>query len=207
MILIENKLELFENVVYKNRLLEYEKQRKKIQEERERLKAEKQKALEEEASEMIKRRRNLALVLGNEETAKAKEEKRVLELRKMNELEEDLMEAVREKARNLTSKACYEDLLINGVKVTFDHLEPGTYRFGLTQKDMDRFFNKIKALAKEENLELIPIVMDDSMIGGHVVSDEANTYNLNNDLHNMIEEKRYEIGKLLYNRFKKGGNL
>lgn len=207
MILIENKLELFENVVYKNRLLEFEKQKEKIEEEKERLKAEKQKALEEEAAEMIERRRKLALVLGNEETAKAKEEKRVLELRKMNELEEDLIEAVRERAKKMTLKDCYEDLLIDGVKVTFDHLEPGTYLFGLTQKDMDRYFDKIVALAEKEDLNLIPVAMNDAMIGGHVVSDEANTYNLNNDLYNIIEEKRYEIGKLLYKKFKEGGNL
>ncbi|MCD1147791.1 hypothetical protein LQU94_06650 [Peptoniphilus sp. KCTC 25270] len=201
MLMIENKLELFEDVVYKSRLLDFDKRKTRIQEETEKIVKEKEEALREEKETMMERRHKLATVLGNEKISKAKEQRRVLELQKMDQLEEDFVEAIMERAKKFTLEDRYREILLKGIDVTFSHLTPGTYRMGLTQKDMDVFFEEIEEKGKKLGISLIPNVMGEEIIGGHVVSDEANTYNLNNDLRTMVEEKRYEIGKLLYKLF------
>lgn len=203
MILIENKLEMFENVVYKNRVLDYQKKKYQWETERDRIKKEKELALKKETTEMVARRHKLARELGNEEIAKAKEERRVLELRTMNELEDDLIQTIRKKAWEWTNSSDYEKHLIDGIKVTFSHLSKETYRLGLTKKDMDKYFSKVIEIAKEKEIELIPVIKSDSIIGGHILSNEEKTYNLNNDIYTIIEEKRYEIGMLLHDFFKR----
>lgn len=203
MILIENKLEMFENVVYKNRVLDYQKKKEQWESEKNRIKKEKEIALNREVTDMVARRHKLAKELGNEKIAKAKEERRVLELQIMNELEDDLIKAIRERASKWTDSDEYEKHLVDGIKVTFGHLKPGTYKIGLTQKDMDKYYEEIEKIGLESGINLIPVVKNNSIIGGHIVSNESSTYNLNNDIYTMIEEKRYEIGMLLHDLFKK----
>ncbi|WP_455256932.1 hypothetical protein [Peptoniphilus asaccharolyticus] len=203
MILIENKLEMFENVVYKSRVTEFKKKIAQWETERDRIKKEKEDALEREATDMIARREKLARELGNEQIAKAKEEKRVLELRIMNELEDDLIQAIRQRAWVWTDSEEYKKHLIDGIKVTFNHLKEGTYRLGLTKKDMDKYYGEVEKIAEGMGIKLIPVIKKDWMIGGHILSNEAKTYNLNNDIYTIIEEKRYEIGMLLHDLFKK----
>lgn len=203
MILIEKKLEMFENVVYKNRVLEYNKKKEQWEAEKARIKREKEVALKKETTDMVARRHKLARELGNERIAKAKEERRVLELMTMNQLEDDLIQAIRDRAWKWTFSDDYEKHLINGILVTFNHLSEGTYRIGLTQKDMNKYYPKIQTLASSQNITLLPAVLNDSIIGGHIISDEKGTYNLNNDIYTIIEEKRYEIGMMLHDLFKK----
>lgn len=201
MILIENKLNIFEDIVYKSRLLQFEQAKEKIETEKERLIEEKKKELDEETRLIVDRRENLARVLGNEEIAKAKEERRILQLKKMGELENELIEAVSQKAKAFADDPQYEAFLMKGIRESIDFIEAGNYRLGLVQKDLDKYFDKIQALGREKNIEFQPVVMEDRIIGGHVISDQDNTYNLNNDLRTMIEEKKYEIGKLLHMLF------
>ncbi|WBW49765.1 hypothetical protein O6R05_07110 [Peptoniphilus equinus] len=203
MIYIENKLEMFENVVYKNRVTEYERKKAQWDEEKERIQKDKAAALARETEDMVARRSKLARELGNEDIAKAKERRRVLELQVMDELQEDLIEAVRERVSKWTATENYHAKLIDGIKVTIDHLKPGTYYMGLTGRDMEAYFDEIQTLGRAKQLHFIPVVEEDSIIGGHIVTDEAKTYNLNNDLYTLIEETRYDIGMLLHKLFKK----
>lgn len=198
MILIENKLEMFENVVYKNRVLEFEKIKAKWEEESKNAKLDKENYLKNQEEEIIARRRKLAKELGNEKIAKAKEEKRVLELRKMNELEDDLINEIRHRVEKWTMGDEYPQRLFEKIRESFSNLESGSYKIGLTQRDMDKYFTKIQEMAKEKEINLIPRIMPDSIIGGHIITDMEESYNLNNDLYNLIEDRRYEIGKLLY---------
>ena len=66
MLQVENKLELFEDVVYKRRLLDLEKRREAWEDEKENLIARKNKQLSEEQQHIVERRENLARVMGNE---------------------------------------------------------------------------------------------------------------------------------------------
>ena len=202
MILIENKLDIFEDIVYKSRLLELQAEKDRLIKEKEKLREEKQKIIDQETEEAVNRRVKLAQVIGNEEIAKAKEQKRILQLKKMSDLEKDLLESIRQRAREFTQSPAYEEILIKDVKSSFGHLEPGLYQLGLTKRDMDLYFEKIQKIANELRIDLRPLILEDKAIGGHVLTDANNTYNLNNDLYTRIDEKKYEIGRLLHNLFK-----
>ena len=203
MLQVENKLELFEDVVYKRRLLDLEKRREAWEEEKENLIARKDKQLSEEKQHIVERRENLARVMGNEEIAKARENERVLELKKIDELGDDFILAIRRRVSDYTETDEYKNNFLNRVMETLDELEPGEYHIGMVKRDLDTFEDSVLESANEKGFTLHPYMLPDDRIGGHTLMDMKKTYNLNYDLATKITEKRYEIGKLLYGLFRK----
>ncbi len=201
MVLIENKLELFHRVVYSSRLKKYEREFSEWEKEKKNLEENRKKDLEEETKRIVDRRKKLAKTLSNEELKKAQEERRILQLKKMGEFEDDLILEVRKRVIEFTKTDEYVDKLFKGIKVTLSHLEPGSYIIGLTKNDGDKYFNRVQELAKDYSINLDLRVEPDEIIGGHTLSD-GNKYTLNKDLQNIIEDKRYEIGKLLYDNLR-----
>ena len=203
MLQVENKLELFEDVVYKRRLLDLEKRREAWEEEKENLIARKDKQLSEEQQHIVERRENLARVMGNEEIAKARENERVLELKKIDELGDDFILAIRRRVSEYTETDEYKNNFLDRVMETLDDLEPGEYQIGMVNEDLDKFKDSVLESAEQKGFTLHPYVLPDDRIGGHTLMDMKKTYNLNYDLATKITEKRYEIGKLLYGLFRK----
>lgn len=203
MLQLENKLELFEDVVYKRRLLDLEKRREAWEEEKENLIARKDKQLSKEKQHIVERRENLARVMGNEEIAKARENERVLELKKIDELGDDFILAIRRRVRDYTETDEYKNNFLDRVMETLDGLEPGEYHIGMVKRDLDTFEDSVLESAEQKGFTLHPYVLPDDRIGGHTLMDMKKTYSLNYDLATKIIEKRYEIGKLLYGLFRK----
>lgn len=203
MLQVENKLELFEDVVYKRRLLDLEKRREAWEEEKENLIARKDKQLSEEQQHIVERRENLARVMGNEEIAKARENERVLELKKIDELGDDFILAIRRRVSEYTETDEYKNNFLDHVMETLDDLEPGEYQIGMVNEDLDKFKDSVLESAEQKGFTLHPYVLPDDRIGGHTLMDMKKTYSLNYDLATKITEKRYEIGKLLYGLFRK----
>lgn len=203
MLQLENKLELFEDVVYKRRLLDLEKRREAWEEEKENLIARKDKQLSEEKRHIVERRENLARVMGNEEIAKARENERVLELKKIDELGDDFILAIRRRVRDYTETDEYKNNFLDRVMETLDELESGEYHIGMVKRDLDTFEDSVLESASQKGFTLHSYVLPDDRIGGHTLMDMKKTYNLNYDLATKITEKRYEIGKLLYGLFRK----
>lgn len=203
MLQLENKLELFDDVVYKRRLLDLEKRREAWEEEKENLIARKDKQLSEEKQHIVERRENLARVMGNEEIAKARENERVLELKKIDELGDDFIFAIRRRVRDYTETDEYKNNFLDRVMETLDELEPGEYHIGMVKRDLDTFEDSVLESASQKGFTLHPYVLPDDRIGGHTLMDMKKTYSLNYDLATKITEKRYEIGKLLYGLFRK----
>lgn len=203
MLQVESKLELFEDVVYKRRLLDLEKRREAWEDEKENLIARKNKQLSEEQQHIVERRENLARVMGNEEIAKARENERVLELKKINELGDDFVDAIRSRVKEYTATEAYKDNVLHRVMETLDTLEPGEYHIGMVKEDLDAFQDAVLTSAKEKGFTLHPYVLPEECIGGHTLMDMKKTYSLNYDLATKITEKRYEIGKLLYGLFRR----
>ena len=203
MLQVENKLELFEDVVYKRRLLDLEKRREAWEEEKENLIARKDKQLSEEQQHIVERRENLARIMGNEEIAKARENERVLELKKIDELGDDFILAIRRRVSEYTETDEYKNNFLDRVMETLDDLEPGEYQIGMVNEDLDKFKDSVLESAEQKGFTLHPYVLPDDRIGGHTLMDMKKTYNLNYDLATKITEKRYEIGELLYGLFRK----
>ena len=202
MLQVESKLELFENVVYKRRFVELEKRKEAWEEEKNNLLRRKEKQLHDEKEAIVRRRADLARVMGNEEIAKAKENERVLELKKINELKKDFIDAIRERAAEYTFTDQYATDLATRVEESFDDLKAGEYRFAMVAGDMDKYFEGFRAMAEKKGIILHPETLEDWHIGGHTISDMEKTYSLNYDLYTLIEDKRYAIGKLLYRLFR-----
>lgn len=202
MLQIENKLELFENVVYKRRMLDLDKRKEVWEEERKDLLKKKSEVLGAEKTRIVKRREDLARIQGNEQIAKAREDERVLRLKKLNQLEEDFVEAIRARVGEYTHTPAYGEDLMKDIDASLAELPPGEFRIGLVQADTDRYLDEILARAEEKGFTLKPFVLEDYRIGGHTISDIERTYSFNSDLYTKIEEKRYEIGKLLYRLFR-----
>ena len=120
MLQVESKLELFENVVYKRRFVELEKRKEAWEEEKNNLLRRKEKQLHDEKEAIVRRRADLARVMGNEEIAKAKENERVLELKKINELKKDFIAAIRERAAEYTFTDQYATDLATRVEESFN---------------------------------------------------------------------------------------
>ena len=201
MLQVESKLELFENVVYKRRLTDLQKRKEAWEQEKNSLLERKEKQLNEEKDNIVRRRADLARVMGNEKIAKAKENERVLELKKINELKKDFIEAIRARAVEYTHTPQYGEDLAMRVEESLNELKPGEYRFHMVAADMERFFDTFKAMAEEKGIVLHGETLEDARIGGHTISDMDRTYSLSYDLYTMIEDKRYAIGKLLYRLF------
>ena len=201
MLQVESKLELFEDVVYKRRLVDLQKRKEAWEQEKNSLLERKEKQLNEDKDNIVRRRADLARVMGNEKIAKAKENERVLELKKINELKKDFIEAIRARAVEYTHTPQYGEDLAMRVEESLNELKPGEYRFHMVAADMDRFFDEFKAMAEEKGIVLHGETLEDARIGGHTISDMDRTYSLNYDLYTMIEDKRYDIGKLLYRLF------
>ena len=201
MLQVESKLELFENVVYKRRLTDLQKRKEAWEQEKNSLLERKEKQLNEEKDNIVRRRADLARVMGNEKIAKAKENERVLELKKINELKKDFIEAIRARAVEYTHTPQYGEDLAMRVEESLNELKPGEYRFHMVAADMERFFDEFKAMAEEKGIVLHGETLEDARIGGHTISDMDRTYSLNYDLYTMIEDKRYAIGKVLYRLF------
>ncbi len=202
MLQVESKLELFENVVYKRRFVELEKRKEAWEEEKNNLLRRKEKQLHDEKEAIVRRRADLARVMGNEEIAKAKENERVLELKKINELKKDFIAAIRERAAEYTFTDQYATDLATRVEESLGDLEAGEYRFAMVAEDMDKYFEGFRAMAEKKGIILHPETLEDWHIGGHTISDMEKTYSLNYDLYTLIEDKRYAIGKLLYRLFR-----
>lgn len=202
MLQVENKLEIFEDVVYKRRLVDLQKRKKAWEQEKNSLIERKEKQLDEEKDNIVRRRAELARVMGNEKIAKAKENERVLELKKINELKKDFIEAIRERAVEYTRTKKYAEDLAARVEESMKDLKPGEYRFSMVAADMDRFFDGFKVMAEGMGITLHGETLEDTRIGGHTISDMDRTYSLNYDIYTMIDEKRYAIGKLLYRLFR-----
>ncbi|MDY3118100.1 MAG: hypothetical protein SOW18_01015 [Peptoniphilus sp.] len=202
MLQVESKLELFENVVYKRRLLDLEKRKEAWEQEKKNLIERKEKQLHEEKDNIVQRRANLARIIGNEKIAKAKENERVLELKKINELKKDFIEAIHARAEEYTRTDKYADDLAARVAESFKDLPTGEYYFAMVRSDMDKYFDRFRTMAEKEGIVLHGEILDDSRIGGHTISDMERTYSLNYDLHTLIADKRYAIGKLLYRLFR-----
>ncbi|MBU5428247.1 V-type ATP synthase subunit E [Tissierella pigra] len=207
MITIDNKLDIFYRLVYKD---EEEKCKKLLEEQEERNK----KILEEKTSnltkakeDLIERKRNIAEIAKNEMISKAIENNRERILSKREELLVDLVEALEEKSREFTKTKAYESYVLSKIKNLIDEIEEDSIIIGLMEEDIEKLQGAIVKLGKENNKDISCNVVKRDLIGGFILSDKNRTYNLDNSFKTIISANRYEIGKKLYGSLEKTGDL
>jgi vacuolar-type H+-ATPase subunit E/Vma4 len=207
MITIDDKLDIFYKLVYKD---EEEKCKRFLEEQEERNKKileEKTSSLMEAKENLLERKRNLAEIQKNQMISKAIEKNRERILSKREELLEDLMQTLEEKAKEFTKTNDYENYVLSKIQKLINEVEEHSIIIGLTKIDLERLKNSIIKIGEESNKEISFSVITKDLIGGFILSDKNRTYNLDNSFKIIIFSNRYEIGKKLHGFLEKTGDL
>ncbi len=205
MILLENKLEMFNKIVYKTKEVECAK---KIQEFKDRCNEEKENKkieLEKSSEETIKRRVNLAQKRKYEILAKVSEDKRISELQKNEELRAKFVVELEKKVVEFTQSEEYIVFYKEKFSKLLEELDDGEYILRVLAKDKTRLFDIYNEMVKDREINLIYEELDERLLGGFTISDKKETYNIDSSLKEKINDRKYDIGKLLDFTLKKAG--
>lgn len=205
MILLENKLEMFNKIVYKTKEVECAKKlqefKDKCNEEKENKKIE----LEKNSEETIKRRVNLAQKRKYEILAKVSEDKRISELQKNEELRAKFVVELEKKVVEFTQSEEYIVFYKEKFSKLLEELDDGEYILRVLAKDKTRLFDIYNEMVKDREINLIYEELDERLLGGFTISDKKETYNIDSSLKEKINDRKYDIGKLLDFTLKKAG--
>lgn len=205
MILLENKLEMFNKIVYKTKEVECAK---KIQEFKDRCNEEKENKkieLEKNSEETIKRRVNLAQKRKYEILAKVSEDKRISELQKNEELRAKFVVELEKKVVEFTQSEEYIVFYKEKFSKLLEELDDGEYILRVLAKDKTRLFDIYNEMVKDREINLVYEELDERLLGGFTISDKKETYNIDSSLKEKINDRKYDIGKLLDFTLKKAG--
>lgn len=207
MITLDDKLDIFYKVVFKE---EEEKCKKRLEELEERNKLaleEKIAEIEKKKEETIARRKLLAETQKNEMLSKAIGENRSRILQKREETLTDLISTLENKAREFALSKDYKDYILDKILNVIKGIEEEEIVIGLLEKDKINLEETIRQLGEDNNKNISFYTVVSDIIGGFILSDKDRSYNLDNSFKTIIEENRYLIGKRLYLSLEKTGGL
>lgn len=205
MILLENKIAIFNKIVF---LKQKEECEKRIREEKEKAKkilAEKIESLKKDEEAFVDRRVTLAKRRGYELIASVEEQKRVLFLEEDEKLLNELLETLSQKLLAFTKTDEYVNLETENFKDILDEIDEKSIYLYVKNDENKKLIEKFKEIAKEKGVELNIDELYEYHIGGFIISDMKRTYNINLSLKNKLEDMRYEIGSMLHEKLKERG--
>lgn len=205
MILLENKLEMFNKIVYVTKERECLEKQKEAKERFAKEVENKKVELQKSSDDIIKRRVGLANKKKYEILGKVSEDRRISELQKIEELRGKLVLELEKKVVEFVNTDDYLKLYEEKFGEIISDFKPGNYILRTTANDKTRLFDMLSKIAKEKNINLIYEELDKKLLGGFTISDEEETYNIDASLKEKIEDQKYEIGKLLDFTLKKAG--
>ncbi len=207
MILLENKIAIFNKIVF---LKQKEECEKRIREEKEKAKkilAEKIESLKKDEEAFVDRRVTLAKRRGYELIASVEEQKRVLFLEEDEKLLNELLETLSQKLLAFTKTDEYVNLETENFKDILDEIDEKSIYLYVKTDENEKLIKKFKEIAKEKGVELNIDELYEYHIGGFIISDLKRTYNINLSLKNKLEDMRYEIGSMLHEKLKERGEV
>lgn len=207
MILLENKIAIFNKIVF---LKQKEECEKRIREEKEKAKkilAEKIESLKNDEEAFVDRRVTLAKRRGYELIASVEEQKRVLFLEEDEKLLNELLETLSQKLLAFTKTDEYVNLETENFKDILDEIDEKSIYLYVKTDENEKLIEKFKEIAKEKGVELNIDELYEYHIGGFIISDLKRTYNINLSLKNKLEDMRYEIGSMLHEKLKERGEV
>ena len=207
MILLENKIAIFNKIVF---LKQKEECEKRIREEKEKAKkilAEKIESLKKDEEAFVDRRVTLAKRRGYELIASVEEQKRVLFLEEDEKLLNELLETLSQKLLAFTKTEEYVNLETENFKDILDEIDEKSIYLYVKNDENKKLIEKFKEIAKEKGVELNIDELYEYHIGGFIISDLKRTYNINLSLKNKLEDMRYEIGSMLHEKLKERGEV
>lgn len=207
MILLENKIAIFNKIVFLKQKEECEKRIREEKEKADKILAEKIESLKEDEEAFVNRRVTLANRRGYELIASVEEQKRVLFLEEDEKLLNELLETLSQKLLEFTKTDEYVNIEIENFKNILDEIDEKSIYLYVKNDENEKLIEKFKEIAKEKGVELKIDELYEYHIGGFIISDMNRTYNINLSLKNKLEDMRYEIGSMLHEKLKERGEV
>lgn len=207
MILLENKIAIFNKIVFLKQKEECEKRIREEREKADKILAEKIKSLKKDEEAFVNRRVTLAKRRGYELIASVEEQKRVLFLEEDEKLLNELLETLSQKLLEFTKTDEYVNLEAENFKNILDEIDEKSIYLYVKNNENEKLIEKFKEIAKEKGVDLIIDELFEYHIGGFIISDMDRTYNINLSLKNKLEDMRYEIGSMLHEKLKERGEV
>lgn len=207
MILLENKIAIFNKIVFLKQKEECEKRIREEREKADKILAEKIESLKKDEEAFVNRRVTLAKRRGYELIASVEEQKRVLFLEEDEKLLNELLETLSQKLLEFTKTDEYVNLEAENFKNILDEIDEKSIYLYVKNNENESLIEKFKEIAKEKGVDLIIDELFEYYIGGFIISDMDRTYNINLSLKNKLEDMRYEIGSMLHEKLKERGEV
>ncbi|MFR2891950.1 hypothetical protein [Peptoniphilus grossensis] len=207
MILLENKIAIFNKIVFLKQKEECEKRIREEREKADKILAEKIESLKKDEEAFVNRRVTLAKRRGYELIASVEEQKRVLFLEEDEKLLNELLETLSQKLLEFTKTDEYVNLETENFKNILDEIDEKSIYLYVKNNENEKLIEKFKEITKEKGVDLIIDELFEYHIGGFIISDMDRTYNINLSLKNKLEDMRYEIGSMLHEKLKERGEV
>lgn len=207
MILLENKIAIFNKIVFLKQKEECEKRIREEREKAEKILSEKIESLKKDEEAFVDRRVTLAKRRGYELIASVEEQKRVLFLEEDEKLLNELIETLSQKLLEFTKTEEYVNLEAENFANILDEIDEKSIYLYVKNDENKKLIEKFKEIAKEKDVELNIDELFEYHIGGFIISDMEKTYNINLSLKNKLEDMRYEIGSMLHEKLKERGEV
>lgn len=207
MITVEDKLDIFRKVVYKEEENKFQIALDELKKENESLLEQKKKELEAQRDEIIKRKLAMAEREINEKISEEKTKVKEQVLKMREEILQDFIQSLYLKASAFTKTSEYGQYL-------FDKLDKAILEFGdmyltiyvresdkeIVKKHLeDTYSNRFDKF----NIETMP----SNLIGGFLIEDKEKTFLVDYSLKTLIDDNEYEIGNKLFSLLEGAGDI
>ncbi|HMM69836.1 MAG TPA: V-type ATP synthase subunit E family protein [Gudongella oleilytica] len=205
MITVEEKLEIFHKIVYREEEEKFQKALKELEEMNLQALEDRRKELESHRDEIVRRKISMAKIERNEAMAKAIEKNKAQLRQKRKDLQDQLLREILKKADQFVDTDEYYEYLCENINKYLKEFENNEVVVYVREKDKESIKGCIKGLVAVTGKSFVIETMSDDKIGGFVISNSEKTYNIDHSLKTLIEEKEYTIGQRLCLALEKAG--
>jgi vacuolar-type H+-ATPase subunit E/Vma4 len=207
MITVEEKLDIFHRIVYRDEEEQFLKTLKELEDQNKQLLEDKKEEMAIVREETIRRKIIQAKVERNEVKSESLEDTKAKLRQKRKELEDDIVKAIIDKAKEYIKTKEYGEYLCHNLDkylVEFDEDE-----VVLILRENDKLISEscIMNLKTATGKTFIVETMAEEKIGGFIISNKERSFNIDHTLKTLIEEKEYMIGKKLTQALGEVGEL
>lgn len=204
MILLENKLAIFNKLVYLKKEEECKRELEDVRKKSEELIENKKIELETLKKEIVSRRQSLANKKAHEDLALVKEQKRIRTLEKDEQILDELINELCKEAKRFRNSDEYVEFERKRFLRAQEELDEGEYIVKILDEDRELLEPLFRKNLKD-NISIVGFEkLDDDKLGGFVVTPTNRAYNVDLTLRRKIEDSRYDIGKVLHFKLKEG---
>ena len=154
---------------------------------------EKKEKLEKDLKASLENRKNFATIRGNEKISKLQEEQKTNFYAYKEHLLNELVSEIKEKLVAYTNTDQYKENLPIEIEKAIRELGENIDDFDILVKKDDQNLISYKDVS----------TLDDKYLGGFILKAKNGSYQYNQTYLNRLEEKKYDIGRVLYDLFEK----